>query len=128
MNMKRITGLGGVFIRAEDPKALAAWYQEKLGLDFKGQSYIDLPFMGEDGKPTAGSNVLSFFKEDSKYFDPSTKQAMLNLRVQDLKGLLEELAEKGVSQVGEPMFEDYGKFAWILDPEGNKIELWEPPA
>jgi predicted enzyme related to lactoylglutathione lyase len=72
--------------------------------------------------------VLSFFKEDSPYFYPSTKQAMLNLRVSDLNGLLERLKKEGVEMVGEPIDEEYGKFGWIMDPEGNKIELWEPPA
>jgi predicted enzyme related to lactoylglutathione lyase len=127
MSMKKITGLGGVFIRAKDPKALAAWYQEILGMAFQNSSYIDLPFTDEEGKITPGSNVLSFFKVDSDYFNPSEKQAMLNLRVHDLFALLEELKAKGVTLVGDPMNEDYGKFGWIMDPEGNKIELWQPP-
>ena len=76
---------------------------------------------------TSGYNVLSFFKADSNYFDPSDKQVMINLRVNDLFALLDELKEKGVTIVGDPMDEEYGKFGWIMDPEGNKIELWEPP-
>jgi D-3-phosphoglycerate dehydrogenase / 2-oxoglutarate reductase len=80
-----------------------------------------------EGKPAAGYNVLSFFKTDSKYFDPSDKQVMLNLRVDDLFPLLDELRGKGVSIVGDPLDEEYGKFGWIMDPEGNKIELWQPP-
>jgi hypothetical protein len=127
MNMKKITGLGGVFLKASDPKALAAWYQEILGIGFNGNSYVDFPFVDEEGKITPGSNVLSFFKSDSKYFDPSTSQVMLNLRVSDLLGLLDELRAKNVTIAGDPLVEDYGKFAWIMDPEGHKIELWEPP-
>ena len=125
--MGRITGLGGVFIKVSDPKKMAAWYQEHLGISFNGNSYVDFPFTDSQGTLTPGSNVLSFFKEDSDYFEPSKKQVMLNLRVDDLFGLLKELKEKGVEPVGDPMDEDYGKFGWIMDPEGNKIELWEPP-
>jgi predicted enzyme related to lactoylglutathione lyase len=127
MSMKKITGLGGVFIKASDPKALAAWYQEVLGIGFNGNVYVDFPFTDEEGKITPGSNVLSFFKSTSDYFDPSTSQVMLNLRVSDLLGLLDELRAKNVTITGDPLVEDYGKFAWILDPEGHKIELWEPP-
>jgi predicted enzyme related to lactoylglutathione lyase len=125
MIMKHITGLGGVFIRSKHPEALSAWYKEHLGLDFTN-NYIVLPFTDNEGQPTAGYNVLSFFKSDSDYFAPSEKQAMLNLRVQDLAGLLEKLSEADIPLVGEPIDEEYGKFAWILDPEDNKIELWEP--
>lgn len=125
--MGKITGLGGVFLKANDPKKLAAWYQEKLGINFNNQVYIDLPFTDESGKVSPGSNVLSFFKQDAEYFNPSKKELMLNLRVSGLFEFLEELKSKQVEIVGEPMDEDYGKFAWILDPEGNKIELWEPP-
>ena len=125
--MGKITGLGGVFIKAVDPKALVDWYQQHLGIDFNGNTYVDFPFTDKDGKMTAGSNVLSFFKEDNNYFNPSEKQAMLNLRVNDLFALLDELKSKQVTMVGDPLDEEYGKFGWIMDPEGNKIELWEPP-
>ena len=124
--MGKITGLGGVFIKASDPQRLAEWYERHLGIDFNGNTYVDFPFADKQGKLTAGSNVLSFFKEDSPYFYPSTKPAMLNLRVSDLNGLLERLKMEGVEIAGEPMDEEYGKFGWIIDPEGNKIELWEP--
>jgi predicted enzyme related to lactoylglutathione lyase len=125
--MGKITGLGGPFIKAKDPKALAAWYQEKLGINFNGQVYAELPFTDTDGKITAGNNLLSFFKSDSNYFAPSTSPIMINLRVEGLFDFLEELKSKGVESVGDPMDEEYGKFGWILDLEGNKIELWEPP-
>ncbi|HEX7845928.1 MAG TPA: VOC family protein [Chitinophagaceae bacterium] len=124
--MGKITGLGGVFIKTKDAKALAAWYQEYLGIDFNGNVYKDFSLTDESGKVLPGSNVLSFFNSNSDYFSPSEKQTMLNLRVSGLFELLEELKSKGVTIVGEPMDESYGKFGWILDPEGNKIELWEP--
>jgi predicted enzyme related to lactoylglutathione lyase len=126
--MGKITGLGGVFIKANDPKALAEWYQQHLGINFNGQVYTDLPLTDEQGNVLPGYNVLSFFKVDTDYFDPSKKQAMLNLRVEGLFALLDKLKAEGVTIVGEPMDEEYGKFGWILDIEGNKIELWEPPA
>ena len=125
--MERVIGLGGPFIKAKDPKALAAWYEKHLGVNFNGSTYTTWQFANEDGSPRAGYNVFSFFKEDSDYFTPSRKEVMVNLIVKNLVGLIEKLKEEGVSLVGEPMDEEYGKFMWVMDPEGNKIELWEPP-
>jgi len=98
-----------------------------LGVGFNNNTYVDMPFTDESGQITPGSNVLSFFKSNSDYFNPSDKQVMLNLRVHDLFSLLDELKSKNVTIVGDPMDEEYGKFGWIMDPEGNKIELWQPP-
>lgn len=124
--MERVIGLGGPFIKAKDPKALAAWYEKHLGMDFKGSVYTSLEFTDKEGKKLPGNNVLSFFKESSDYFSPSTKDVMLNFIVKDLFALLEVLKQEGVTIVGDPMDEEYGKFGWIMDPEGNKIELWQP--
>ena len=121
--MQRVTGLGGPFIRAKDPKALAGWYEKHLGISFKGQTYTDWPF-----RDRPGFNILSFFDEHSKYYEPSKSQVMINFIVEDLHGLLAVLKSEGIEPVGEPLDEEYGKFGWILDPEGNKIELWQPPA
>jgi len=125
--MDRVTGLGGPFIKANDLKALAAWYEKHLGISFNGSTYTLWQFENKDGSKKEGYNVFSFFKNDADYFKPSTKQAMLNFIVKDLFALLDVLKKEGVEVVGEPMDEEYGKFGWILDPEGNKIELWEPP-
>ena len=125
--MERVIGLGGPFIKVNDPKALAAWYEKHLGISFNGSVYAVLPFVNEDGSKMTGYNLLSFFKTDSDYFAPSDKQVMVNFIVKDLFALLDVLKEEGITIVGEPMDEEYGKFGWILDPEGNKIELWEPP-
>ena len=125
--MERVIGLGGPFIKANDPKAMVAWYEKHLGFSFNGTVYTDWQFTNQDGSKKRGYNVLSFFKNDSDYFAPSEKQVMLNFIVKDLFALLAVLKEEGVTIVGEPMDEEYGKFGWILDPEGNKIELWEPP-
>lgn len=126
--MGKITGLGGIFIKAKDPKTLAEWYEQYLGINFNGNSYIDMPFIDAAGKPSAGYNVFSFFPLNTTYFAPSEKQVMINLRVEDLDGLLENLIKKGVELTGDPLNEEYGKFALVIDPEGNKIELWEPPS
>lgn len=118
--MERVTGIGGVFIRSKDPKAMAAWYQRHLGIEFGDGSYFNFEWSKK------GSTVFSFFKADSKYFDPSTSSFMVNLRVQNLAELLKNLEKEGVTVVGELQDTEYGKFGWILDPEGNKVELWEP--
>ena len=126
--MGKIAGLGGVFIKAKDPKTLANWYEQNLGIGFSGGTYVVMPFDGQEGKPPAGYNIFSVSPWDTSYFEPSVKHFMINLRVEDMDGLLEDLKTKGVEIVGDPLNEEYGKFAWIMDPEGNKIELWEPPA
>lgn len=124
--MQRVTGLGGVFIKAKDPKALCEWYQKHLGVEFNGNTYISVQW-GNQNHPTApGSTVFSFFKHDTRYFEPSGAPYMINFRVKDLEALLPVLKEEGVQIEGDLLKEDYGQFCWIMDPEGNKIELWEP--
>ena len=125
--MERVIGLGGPFIKANDPKALAAWYSTHLGISFHG-TYANWEFTNADGSKKDGSNILTFFKHDANYFAPSEKQVMLNLIVKDLTALMPVLKAEGIELIGEPMDGEYGKFCWIMDPEGNKIELWEPPA
>lgn len=124
--MKKVTGVGGVFIKAKDPKALAAWYDKHLGTSFGENFYINFKWVDESDQAIPGNTVFSFFKQDSKYFDPSNSPFMINFRVNDLEALIEELKKAGVEMAGEIIKEDYGKFGWIMDPEGNKIELWEP--
>lgn len=126
--MERVIGLGGPFIKANDPKLLAEWYEKHLGISFNGATYSDWQFANADGSKKSGCNVFSFFKKDSNYFAPSEKQTMVNFIVKDLFALIAVLKEEGVTMAGEPIDEEYGKFGWIIDPEGNKIELWEPPA
>jgi len=120
--MKRVIGIGGIFFKAENPKALAEWYQTHLGIDFGGKTYSDFQFQEKE----KGWTAFSLFKQDTQYFDPSAKQFMLNLRVDDLDALLEILRAEGVHVFSETEDGDYGKFGWILDIEGNKIELWQP--
>ena len=124
--MERVTGIGGIFIRAKDPKSLAAWYQQHLGIGFDGNTYVNFTWKNSHHPTRPGTTVFSFFKQDSPYFDPSTSSFMINFRVKDLEALLVELEKAGISRVGELLKEEYGKFTWVMDPEGNKIELWEP--
>jgi len=124
--MAHIIGIGGVFLKAKNPKLMTAWYQEHLGIAFGDQTYF-LFKEGDADKPAAtGSSVFSF-KEESKYFNPSVKPYMINFRVHDLLQMLEGLKKAGVEVVGDMEDTEYGKFGWIMDPEGNKIELWEEP-
>ena len=124
--MKRVTGIGGVFIKARDPKALAVWYDRHLGFSFGENLYVSFKWVNENNPAVPGNTIFSFFKQDSKYFEPSASPFMINFRVKDLKALLGKLKEEGVQIIGDIQEEEYGKFGWIMDPEGNKIELWEP--
>ncbi|WP_435579400.1 VOC family protein [Gilvibacter sp.] len=120
---KRVTGLGGFFFKTKDPKAVKDWYKQHLGLNTDDYGCT---FWWKDAEGNDCSTQWSPFKEDTEYFKPSEKQFMMNFRVADLEGLLKTLKEEGVTVVGEMETYDYGKFGWILDNEGNKIELWEP--
>ena len=120
---KRVTGIGGVFFKAANPKELVAWYGKHLGL--KTDEYGST-FWWKDKNGNDCSTQWSPFKEDTTYFKPSEKQFMQNFRVANLEVLLQKLAQEGVTIVGKMESYDYGKFGWILDLEGNKIELWEP--
>lgn len=125
--MKRVTGLGGVFFKAQNPKELTAWYDKHLGLSF-GDSLYHTFFWDEDPQPEERAlSAFSVFKNDTKYFAPSTQPFMFNLRVENLDWLLDTLRSEGVQVMEETeSMEGVGKFGWIVDPEGNKIELWEP--
>ncbi len=120
---KRVTGIGGFFFKSNDPKALVAWYGKHLGL--KTDEYGST-FWWKDASGNDASTQWSPFASDTDYFSPSEKPFMQNFRVANLDQLLEQLKSENVTIVGEPQTYDYGKFAWILDTEGNKIELWQP--
>lgn len=120
--MPSITGFGGVFLRAKDPKALYGWYERHLGLvKSEGGSYS---FPAPTQHPEV---VFSFFKPDNAYF-PAVQKAMINLQVDDLDGLLDHFMEEGVEVDPKRESYDFGKFGWVTDPEGNRIELWQPVA
>jgi len=120
---KRVTGLGGFFFKSENPDAAKNWYKEHLGLD---TDQYGCTFWWKDKEGNDCSTQWSPMDEKTEYFQPSQKQFMMNFRVENLDELLAALKEEGITIVGEPEEYNYGKFGWILDPEGNKIELWEP--
>jgi catechol 2,3-dioxygenase-like lactoylglutathione lyase family enzyme len=117
--MARITGLGRIFYRVADPDATRAWYQDNLGIG--GEWGTMFPFKKDDPE---GYALLSPFKSDSDYFSPSKLPFMINLRVDDLDAMIVELEGKGIAILGR-QDEDYGSFAWILDCDGVKVELWQ---
>lgn len=123
--MKKVTGIGGIFFKCKDPKKAKEWYNKHLGLDAGdyGASFI----WREDSDPEKkGLTQWNTFSETAKMFEPSTKEFMINYRVENLEALVEELKKEGVTIVDKIEAYDYGKFVHILDLEGNKIQLWEP--
>ncbi len=124
--MKRVAGIGGVFFKAANPEKLYTWYEKHLGLKRERKAGAVL-FHWRHVTPgdKRGFTVWSLFPQDTKYFDPSPAGFMINYRVEDLDGLLRVLRKEGVEIAGHEAYQ-YGKFAWIMDPEGNRIELWEP--
>lgn len=120
-----VTGIGGVFLKAENPTALREWYGKHLGIDADQQS-VNFFWRDLHDVTIFGRTVWSLFPEDTDYFGPSGQGFMINYRVNDLDGLLERLQEQGVQQIGETEQYWYGRFAWILDGEDNRVELWEP--
>jgi predicted enzyme related to lactoylglutathione lyase len=123
--MKKVTGIGGIFFKCKDPKKVREWYQVHLGLNTNQYGTVFEWYQGADSTKK-GFTQWSPFNEATKYFEPSTKDFMINYRVQDLKALVEELKKDGVTVVDTIETVEYGKFVHILDVEGNKLELWEP--
>ena len=121
---KKVTGIGGIFIKCDNPEAMREWYAHKLGFDNSpyGTSF---EWLKSDGSNEKGQTLWSTFKKDTNYFAPSTKEFMINLRVDDLETLLAELAKDGIQPLAPMEVSEYGKFAHIVDPEGTKIELWQ---
>lgn len=122
----QVSGIGGVFIKAKDPKFLARWYEDNLGINFGTNLYASFHWRDKDAPDSICSTTLGFFSETSTYFDPSESSIMLNFRVNHLFPLLDSLQKNGVHVFDKREEYEYGKFGWILDPDGNKIELWEP--
>jgi len=125
--MKRVIGIGGLFFKAKDPATLKEWYNKHLGITGSDETGTVFEWRSAEDPEQRGHTVWSPFKQETKYFEPSTKEYMFNYRVENLVWLLDELRKEGVTVVGKVEEYEYGKFGWILDPEGNKIELWEPP-
>lgn len=125
--MPRVTGVGGIFFKARDPEALRAWYREHLQIPVEDWGGATFRWLEREEPTREGATVWSLFPANSKYFDPSPAPFMVNYRVTDLAAVLAELRAEGC-QVDDRMEEsEFGKFGWVMDPEGNRIELWEPP-
>lgn len=123
VEMARVTGIGGVFLRARDPQSLGAWYKRHLGVPYN-DGFAKLTW-SEDPDPNA-CTIWAPFDADTSYFGSDTQQSMVNFRVDDLDALLSDLIAAGVEIVPERSEEATGRFAWIIDCEGNRVELWEP--
>lgn len=123
--MKKVTGIGGIFFKCKDPKKLKEWYQKHLGLNTNQYGTVFEWWQGADSTKK-GFTQWSPFGEKTKYFEPSTKDYMINYRVENLEALVEELKRNGVTVVDTIQAVEYGKFVHILDLEGTKLELWEP--
>lgn len=121
--MARVLGIGGIFFRARDPKSLGEWYHEWLRVPVCHPHGASFP---PDAMPDGGLTVWAPFEQDTSYFEPAERQFMFNLVVDDLEEALEQVREGGAELAGEIEEYDYGRFGWFLDPEGNKVELWEP--
>lgn len=124
---KRVTGLGGVFFKTPDPKKIRDWYAKHLGMEMSDYgSSFEWKEIGKENAAVPATTAWNPFDAKTKYFEPSQQSFMFNYRVENLVELLEELKKEGVEIVGGIEEYPYGKFAWILDPDRNKIELWEP--
>ncbi|MBI3653135.1 MAG: VOC family protein [Acidobacteria bacterium] len=124
--MKRVTGIGGIFFKAQDAKALRAWYQQHLGIEISewgGHAFVWRDAENPEGN---GVTVWSIFPSDTPYFDSGDKPFMINYRVENLDQLLAQLRTEGVTVEDKIAEEENGRFAWIFDLEGNRVELWEP--
>ncbi|MGJ4729029.1 VOC family protein [Luteimonas sp. SDU101] len=124
--MKRVTGIGGIFFKSPDPRALSRWYRDHLGLDVSDWGGAVFHWGGEDSAP--GMTLWSPFAQDTGYMAPSSASFMINFRVADLDALLAALRDEGCDVVDRTETSEQGKFGWVIDPDGNKVELWEPPA
>jgi predicted enzyme related to lactoylglutathione lyase len=125
--MAKVLGIGGVFFRSEDPERLYGWYEQNLGrVRFQGDDIFPWRQAGEAGKEQM--SVWSIFPRDTDYFGPAKPAFMVNYIVDDIDGMLVDLRAKGAAVDDRREDSEYGRFAWVTDPEGNRIELWEPPA
>ncbi len=125
--MKRVTGIGGIFFKARDPVALRAWYQRHLGIDVLEWGGAAFRWADEAGNPTGGTTIWNVSEAGGDYFAPSTAPFMVNYRVADLHALVKSLRAEGCNVMEKTEESEFGKFGWVIDPEGNKAELWEPP-
>ena len=125
--MKRVTGIGGIFFKAKDAPVLHAWYKKHLGIDVQEWGGAAFTWTDAQGKPAGGTTIWSIGSAEGDHFAPSKASFMINYRVEDLLALVKTLKEEGCDVLDKIEESEYGKFAWVIDPEGNKLELWQPP-
>lgn len=126
--MSRVVGIGGIFLKARDPDALRAWYRKHLHIDVQEWGGTAFAWNRADGPGTHGMTVWSVFADDAAYFAPSRARCMVNYIVNDLDAVLAALRAEGCAVDARTEASDFGKFGWVMDPEDNRIELWQPPA
>ena len=126
--MKRVTGIGGIFFKAKDVAGLQAWYQRHLGIDVQKWGGTAFTWTDGDGKPVGGTTIWSIGPASGDQFAPSQSSFMVNYRVEDARALARVLKEEGCNVLDRIDESEFGVFAWVMDPEGNKVELWQPPA
>jgi len=124
--MKRVTGIGGIFFKAKDAPTLQAWYKRHLGIDVQPWGGAAFNWTDSDGKPKGGTTAWLIAPEKSDQFAPSNASFMVNYRVEDVRALLAALKSEGCNVLDRIDDSEYGTFAWVIDPEGNKVELWQP--
>lgn len=125
--MAGITGLGGIFLKAGKTKETADWYRDKLGLSQEDYGGFHFNWLNAKDPEKAGMTIFSFFDKDTDYFGETSGDAMVNFRVDDLDAYLVQLKDAGVTIIDKREDSEYGRFAWVVDPEGTRIELWQPP-
>ncbi len=126
--MAKILGIGGIFFRGRDHNALRDWYQKHLGIDSKAYGCAMFPWRRADDATKSETTVWTISKNDTDYFGPTKPAFMINYIVDDLDGMIATLRELGAEVDPKVDESEYGKFGWVTDPEGNRIELWQPPA
>jgi predicted enzyme related to lactoylglutathione lyase len=125
--MKRVTGIGGVFFKARDATALRAWYKRHLGIDVQEWGGAAFRWTDDGGNAVAGTTIWSIGPDTGDYYAPSQSPFMVNYRVEDARALAKVLKEEGCNVLDKIDESEFGVFAWVIDPEGNKVELWQPP-
>jgi len=123
--MSRVTGIGGIFFKSKDPDHLKEWYRKHLGIDSESWGFSFS--WRDDPRASDGTTAWSIFPSDTKYFEPSTAPFMINFRVADLDELLAQLRAEGVEVDSKTDESEFGKFGWVMDADGNRVELWQPP-
>lgn len=125
--MRRVTGIGGIFFQARDPVALRDWYKRHLGIDVLEWGGAAFSWTDAAGQPAGGTTIWSIGPADGEGFGPGRSPFMINYRVDDLAALLQALRAEGCQVLDKTDDSEYGKFGWVIDPEGHKVELWQPP-